>query len=79
LNIARAIENQFFVIAVNRVGRDPDNVFFGHSLAVDPWGEILVEGSETKEELLIADIAPASVENVRDRVPVFQDRRPACY
>jgi len=79
LNIARAIENQFFVIAVNRVGRDPDNVFFGHSLAVDPWGEIIVEGSETKEELLIADIAPASVENVRQRVPVFQDRRPACY
>ncbi|MHB8829721.1 MAG: carbon-nitrogen family hydrolase [Syntrophales bacterium] len=79
LNIARAIENQVFVIAVNRVGSDPDNTFFGHSLAVDPWGEILVEGSGTKEELLIVDIDPASVENVRKRVPVFQDRRPACY
>jgi len=79
LNIARAIENQIFVIAVNRVGRDPDNVFFGHSLAVDPWGEILVEGSETQEELLVVDIAPEFADNVRSRVPVFQDRRPACY
>jgi len=79
LNIARAIENQIFVVAVNRVGSDPDNVFFGHSLAVDPWGEIIVEGSETQEELLIVDIDPKFVENVRSRVPVFQDRRPACY
>jgi predicted amidohydrolase len=79
LNIARAIENQTFVIAVNRVGSDPDNAFFGHSLVVDPWGEIVVEGSETKEELLIADIDPAFVDDIRQRVPVFQDRRPAFY
>jgi predicted amidohydrolase len=79
LNIARAIENQAFVIAVNRVGSDPDNAFFGHSLAIDPWGEILVEGSETKEELLFADIDLDFVEEVRARVPVFKDRRPACY
>jgi predicted amidohydrolase len=79
LNIARAIENQTFVIAVNRVGRDPENTFFGHSMVVDPWGEILIEGSETKEELLVADIDIAAVENLRNLIPVFRDRRPECY
>lgn len=79
LSIARAIENQLFVIAVNRVGRDRDNTFFGHSLVVDPWGEVLIEGSATEEELLVVDIDFGSVAAVRQRIPVFADRRPDCY
>jgi omega-amidase len=79
LTIARAIENQMFVIAVNRVGSDPDNAFFGHSMIVNPWGEILIEGAETEEELLVTDVDFAAVADIRKRIPVFADRRPECY
>ena len=79
LCIARAIENQLFVIAVNRVGKDRDNTFFGHSLVVDPWGDLLIEGSERDEELLVVDIDFGSVADIRRRIPVFADRRPDCY
>ncbi len=79
LNIARAIENQMFVIAVNRVGRDEGNVYFGHSLVVDPWGEVLAEGSADNEEVLVADVDFAAGEEIRRRMPVFADRRPQYY
>lgn len=79
LNIARAIENQLFVIAVNRVGRDPDNVYFGHSLVVNPWGEVLAEGAEDREEVIVADVDFAAGEEIRRRMPVFADRRPQYY
>ena len=79
LNTARAIENQMFVIAVNRVGRDDNNTFYGHSLIIDPWGDILAEGSETDEEVIIVDVDFASVAEIRRRMPVFKDRRPQHY
>lgn len=79
LNVARAIENQMFVIAVNRVGRDAANLFYGHSLIVDPWGEVVAEGSETAEQVIVADVDFAAVEEIRKRMPVFADRRPECY
>jgi predicted amidohydrolase len=79
LNIARAIENQMFVIAVNRVGRDEGNVFFGNSLVINPWGETLAQGSEEKEEVILADVDFASVTEMRKRIPVFADRRPQYY
>ncbi|HMM19787.1 MAG TPA: carbon-nitrogen family hydrolase [Selenomonadales bacterium] len=78
LNIARAIENQLFVIAVNRVGRDRSNEFYGHSLVVDPWGEVVAEGSD-REEVLVVDVDFAAGEEMRRRMPVFADRRPECY
>lgn len=78
LNVARAIENQLFVIAVNRVGKDLDNDFYGHSMVVDPWGEVLAEGSE-KEEVIVVDVNFAAGEEIRSRIPVFRDRRPECY
>lgn len=79
LNIARAIENQMFVIAVNRVGRDAANLFCGHSLIVDPWGEVVAEGTGEAEEVIVADVDFAAVEEIRKRMPVFNDRRPECY
>ncbi|MDE3088566.1 MAG: carbon-nitrogen family hydrolase, partial [Chloroflexota bacterium] len=41
---ARAIENQIFMIGCNRVGTSKDQTFGGHSMIVNPWGEVLVEG-----------------------------------
>lgn len=79
LNVARAIENQLFVFAVNRVGSDASNLFFGHSLVINPWGEILAEGSATEEEVIVVDVDFAAGTEIRSRIPVFADRRPQCY
>ncbi len=75
---ARAIENQCFVVAVNRVGEDRANTFCGHSMVVGPWGEVLVEAEESPE-LLVTTIDLSQVEEVRRRIPVLQDRREDCY
>jgi predicted amidohydrolase len=75
---ARAIENQLFMVAVNRVGRDPGNEFFGHSMVVDPWGEVLAEGGEG-EELITVEVDQAKVQEARRKIPVLQDRRPDVY
>lgn len=75
---ARAIENQLYVIACNRVGSSKGTDFFGHSCIIDPWGEPVIEGGET-ELLLTATIDPARVDEVREKIPVFEDRRPEIY
>lgn len=78
LLIARAIENQCYVIACNRVGADPDNIFAGHSMVIDPWGEIIAEAGET-EEILSAAIDLEKVTEVRKTIPIFADRKPEYY
>ncbi len=75
---ARAIENQMFVIACNRVGEENGTTFFGHSAVIDPWGEYLVEAGEDPG-LYFAEIDVAEVDRVRDRIKVFEDRRPDVY
>ena len=72
---ARAIENQMFMIACNRVGVSKNTHFFGHSCILDPWGEIVVEAGES-ELLLTAVIDTDQVHQVRSQIPVFSDRRP---
>lgn len=78
LSQARAIENQIYVVACNRVGKAGATHFFGHSLVVDPWGEVLIEGSE-EEEILHAEINLQLVDEIRNRIPVFADRRAELY
>ena len=75
---ARAIENQIFMVGCNRVGTSKDQMFGGHSMLVNPWGEILVEGDE-REALVVAQIDLDLVDQVRQRVPVFRDRRADVY
>jgi predicted amidohydrolase len=75
---ARAIENQLFMIACNRTGKSRETAFFGHSCMIDPWGESVIEGGESPM-LLTATIDTAMVDEVRTRIPVFADRRPALY
>ncbi|WP_369405033.1 carbon-nitrogen family hydrolase [Piscibacillus salipiscarius] len=52
LQIARAIENQMYVVSSNRIGSYDGTEFAGHSIAVDPWGDVLAEGSLDQEEVL---------------------------
>jgi omega-amidase len=75
---ARAIENQCFLVACNRVGADRNSQFCGHSLIVDPWGTTLVEGGEDGE-LLLATLDLTAVAAVRERMTVLRDRRPELY
>ena len=75
---SRAIENQCFVAACNRVGTVDDVSFFGSSGVIDPWGETLVEGGET-EALLTVRIDLDTVEATREKIPIFADRRPELY
>jgi predicted amidohydrolase len=76
---ARAIENQVFVAACNRVGESKGEVFAGHSAVIDPWGEAVAEAGGEAEVLLTAEIDLAKVEDIRARIPVFKDRRPDLY
>ncbi|WP_394238086.1 carbon-nitrogen family hydrolase [Niallia oryzisoli] len=75
---ARAIENQCFVVAVNRVGSDPGNTFNGHSMVIAPWGELLISG-HTEEGIYYTDINLQEVDSVRSTIPIFQDRRTDLY
>jgi predicted amidohydrolase len=76
---ARAIENQVFVAACNRVGESKGEVFAGKSALIDPWGEAVVEGGPEAEALLTAEIDLAKVDDIRQRIPVFKDRRADLY
>ena len=78
LLIARAIENQCFVVAANSCGDTGGAVFAGHSMVIDPWGNVLAEAGEA-ECLLTAEIDLDEVDRVRRTIPVFEDRRPDAY
>lgn len=75
---ARAVENQAFVVAVNRVGTDPDNQFNGHSLVVDPLGKVIVDAGEI-QNIAYAELDLEQLQQVRGPIPVFRDRRPDLY
>ncbi len=76
---ARAIEDQCFVVAPAQCGRfgDPGKGrrSFGHSLVVDPWGRVLVEGSEDEPGVWFADLDMAELRRVRQVLPALQHRR----
>lgn len=78
LLIARAIENQAYVVACNRIGEDPANVFGGHSMVIGPWGDILAEAGETETTLTVA-LDLTEVDRVRKNIPIYEDRRPNLY
>ena len=76
---ARAIENQVFVIAANQIGKAPPHYdSYGHSMIVDPWGEVLVEAAD-EECFVAADLDLQRQEQVREKLPALANRRPAAY
>ncbi|WP_057746365.1 carbon-nitrogen family hydrolase [Liquorilactobacillus capillatus] len=77
---ARAIENQVFVVAVNRVGKSPSgDVFNGHSLVIDPLGNIISNIPVAKEGAFTTKLDLTMLEKIRGEIPVFTDRRPELY
>ena len=72
---ARAIEAGLFVVAAAQVGRHEDGrQTFGHSLVVDPWGEVLLDMGE-EAGVGFVDIDLARISDVRSRIPALNHRR----
>jgi omega-amidase len=78
LNIVRSIENQCFMVAVNRTGKDEHLYFPGMSVVVNPFGDVLIEG-EGKPDVLTTMIDINVVDSVRGTFSVLEDRRPETY
>jgi omega-amidase len=79
LAVARAIENQSYVIAANRVGKDDGVSFCGSSMIVDPYGVVIAAASADREELVHAELSSDLVASVRKRIDVFAARRGDLY
>lgn len=75
LLIARAIENQAFVLGANRCGSDPHLEYPGASIVIDPRGRVLAEAG-AGEEVLSVEIDPAAVREWRATFPAWRDRSP---
>ena len=75
LAMARAIENQSYVIAANRVGTDDGVSFCGTSAIIDPSGIIIASASPDREELIQAELSQEFVGSIRDRMEIFAHRR----
>jgi omega-amidase len=77
---ARAIENQCYVIGVNRVGSDPTLKYIGHSLVIDPLGRVLLDAG-TREGIFVCktELFVKKARDLRRGFPVIKDRRPAVF
>jgi beta-ureidopropionase len=79
---AAAVANGVYIGAVNRVGTEkPWSIgkFYGSSYFVNPRGQILKHASDNRDELVVADLDMAMVQEVRDLWQFFRDRRPETY
>jgi len=78
---ARAIEDQVFVIAAGQVGRLPPGMpdGHGHSMIVDPWGEVLAERTDPSPGVVTADLDFERQRRIRLELPVLAHRRPGTY
>ena len=77
---ARAAENQVWVVASGQYGTEPKSGigFVGRSMVVDPWGTVTATASDA-ETCLSAVVDPGFVDEVRQRYPLLEQRRPELY
>ncbi len=78
LNQARAIENQFFVAAINGAGSFKNFHLAGNSMLIDPWGNVLKQADE-KEAIVTAALNLDLLAEIRTTINVFNDRKPNLY
>jgi predicted amidohydrolase len=73
---ARAIENACYVIAPAQCGEHPGGrATYGHSLIIDPWGEVIAERVENTPGIITAEMDLARVAEIRAQLPVLQHHR----
>ncbi|MCJ7628380.1 MAG: hypothetical protein MUO50_08330 [Longimicrobiales bacterium] len=76
---ARAIENQAFVLGVNRVGMGSNELHAGDSVLVDPMGKVVAGVEAYQEGVVLGSVDPKEVLQVRRRLSFLKDRRPELY
>ena len=76
---ARAIENQAYVLGVNRVGTGNDLVYTGDSVLLDPMGDPVAELPPGEAGLVAGDVSRDEVTRIRERFGFLADRKPALY
>lgn len=76
---SHSIANEVFVASVNRVGKEGDLTFWGHSFVSDPFGKILSEASGDKAETMIVGCELDAIEQTRQGWPFLRDRRIDAY
>lgn len=77
LLVARAIENQCYVVGVNRVGTDGNGVIYsGNSAIIDPKGSVLASGEAHAESVIVAEWDMGELQQFREKFPVLEDRDP---
>jgi len=79
LSTARAIENQVYVLASNRVGTDGDGALCGESRLIDPFGTTLSCASGTDETLIVGDVLHEPLAKCRAGMPAFAERQVGLY
>jgi omega-amidase len=79
LALARAMENQAYIVIANRVGSDDGVTLCGSSVIIDPYGVILAAASADREEIIYADISKQVLDLVRERMRMFEHRRTDLY
>jgi nitrilase len=73
---ARAIENQCYVIAAAQGGtHENGRRTFGHSVVVDPWGEVVAVRRDDGEGVVMAELSPERIASVRLQLPALEHRR----
>lgn len=76
---ARAVDNQFYVAAASPARNENDKyVAYGHSMIVDPWGEV-IRAAGTGEEIIMAAVDPKRIDEVKARLPLLSQRRTDLY
>lgn len=70
-----AVANGCFVAAPNRIGQEGETLFWGRSFVANPYGEVIAEASEDREEVLVAECDLEQLEAFRRIWPFFRDRR----
>lgn len=78
---ARATENQVYVIGAGQVGRLPSGMpaCHGHSMIVDPWGQVIACRTEPSPGVIVGDLDFARQVRIRAELPVLAHRRPDAY
>jgi len=70
---ARAIENQCYVVGVNRVGKDGNDIYYsGESMIVDPMGEVLYTKKD-EEDIFTMSLDKMHLETIREKLPFLKD------
>ena len=79
LAIARAIENQCYLVLANRCGVDAGVTCCGMSAIIEPSGVVIATAAGNLEDLVVANLSTETIAAVRNKIPVFANRRADLY